>query len=114
MTDLARIEAAAHSAASALHSALCEDVAARLTCPEAEAIAELYTCLGYTDIAADIIEAHAASDDDDTDLHHAAYVAQREHAARCTCRTDVPEAPGSGGYLARIAGCPVHDAYAAR
>lgn len=76
MTDLARIEAAAHAAASALHPALVEDVAARLTCAEAEALAELYTCLGYTDLAADILDAHAWSDDDSTDLHHAAYLAQ--------------------------------------
>lgn len=114
MTDLPTLAAAADAACYAMHSALVEDVAARLTCPEAEALATLYRVLGYDDLAADIIDAHASSDDDDTDLHHAAYVAQREHAARCTCRADVPEAPGSGGYLSRIAGCPVHDAYAAR
>lgn len=128
-TDLARIEQAARSAGTALHAALVEDVAARLTCSEAEAVAELYRSLGYSDIAADVLDAHASRDAEPADLHHAAWLAQqaadqpatlaeveaqaeRDDAECCTCRADVPEAPGSGGYLARIAGCPVHDAWA--
>lgn len=111
-TDLPTLAAAADAACSAMHAALVEDVAARLTCPEAEALAALYRVLGYDDLADDILDAHASSDDEPADLHHAAWLHQQAEAASCTCRTDVPQGPGSLGLLTRIAGCPVHDAWA--
>lgn len=46
-----------------------EDVLHRLTCSEADALADLFRALGETDLAEGVIQAHASGDVDPEDRH---------------------------------------------
>ncbi len=77
-TDQLRlVDRAATRFAMALSTAMPDDLAAKMTCYEAECTADLYRQLYFDDLAAQIIRAHATSDNEEDDLHHDLFLSQQ-------------------------------------